>query len=575
MSEKKSLNVIENILTEAKAYTSIELIESAVEAGKDLKHFPVQPLYLVVKDLPLDKISQTLPLMTKDQRKVCHTIDLWSKDNLDLEHFPRWVVATAECEDDKVRLEFASSSEFALFLKGKFNIWTFDVEDPLYPDHDNYFLTEDNLLLVEFDDECVYVEHVKKLISDLYTEMGVENAYAHLFKYVSEGFLTLQEEEFHFKKNYMNDFGFVDYFESLEVDNSFPSFSHIDHFITSKKRITGELQNISKEQGLHKNALMAFEKGFESIYEQLNKVTDEKRFQYLHFNFVRLINAKATLDNSLKSGSVALTRTGNRTKERMILGYAYLMDFAIKGEIKEFAADDSIFNLFEFIDVYKVGNSLISLVQKEVKKNLRQFQFEGEDETFVGSFWEDFLDNTFNEQVRYSENGRSEKAKSVSDVETYLTWKKRAELFNQSAPFISQFKLAFNKLVEEGKLSDTFYINYKIEDIDFEAIILSSLANFLLGNYAKEDSAQKMGLTVDEFKSFCSLVLTSEGEIRLDSETEAQFDEFITNFGFSEIQDFKTYLLKVIQDQLSGYDVTTLTMDDFKHVGGPIILNVL
>ena len=36
------------------------------------------------------------------------------------------------------------SKAFILFLKARFNIWTFDIEDPQYPDHDYYFLTEDN-----------------------------------------------------------------------------------------------------------------------------------------------------------------------------------------------------------------------------------------------------------------------------------------------------------------------------------------------------------------------------------------------------------------------------------------------
>ena len=47
-----------------------------------------------------------------------------------------------------LQYEFTKSEEFALFLKARFNMWTFDVEDPLYPDHDNYFLTDDQMFLI-------------------------------------------------------------------------------------------------------------------------------------------------------------------------------------------------------------------------------------------------------------------------------------------------------------------------------------------------------------------------------------------------------------------------------------------
>ena len=42
-------------------------------------------------------------------------------------------------------------------------------------------MTEDNLLLVEYDDECDIVDEVKQLIKDLYTDLGVEKAYQYLF----------------------------------------------------------------------------------------------------------------------------------------------------------------------------------------------------------------------------------------------------------------------------------------------------------------------------------------------------------------------------------------------------------
>ena len=53
----------------------------------------------------------------------------------------------------KCIFHYYSSIQKILYLKGKMSFWTFDLEEPEYPDHDNYFLTECNQLLFEFDDD--------------------------------------------------------------------------------------------------------------------------------------------------------------------------------------------------------------------------------------------------------------------------------------------------------------------------------------------------------------------------------------------------------------------------------------
>ncbi|EQC43042.1 hypothetical protein M899_0370 [Bacteriovorax sp. BSW11_IV] len=571
---KKALNVIENILAESKAYTSIELIENALTTGQDLKHFPLQPLYLVMKGLPLDKVSTSLSLLSSEQRKVFCDIDLWQKDDIDLAHFPQWVVAHALSEDDEIRFEFAKSMEFGLFLKARFNVWTFDTEDPQYPDHDNYFLTEDNLLLFEFDDECTYVNEVRKLVRDLYTDYGVEKAYAHLLKFISEDYLVLQEEEYNFKKQFLIDYGFVDYYDALEVENAFPSYSHIEHYVKSKKSFTGEVDSVAKEQTLHSTSIVAFEKGMESLQSELNKVVSDKRFQFLHFNFVKLVNATTTLDNALKNGSVAMSKVGTKTRNKILLGFSYLQDFAKPNGLLSVSGEESLFDYFEFTDIYKIGNSLQSLVLKEIKKSLHRNNLENDNENFVGPFFSDFLDNTFGEQILFSKYGRNEKPVALTTYDSFDKWHHTAKLFCAMAPFISKFNEAFKILVNEGKLSDGFYLNYTVDSIDFEAVIISSFANHLLGTYEKT-SGQKMGLTIDEFKKFVNEVISKEGELMLTDKLGQTIVTFSKTYGLDTVEGFDLYLKDILKDHLEGYDYHELDQNEYRHVGGPIILNVL
>ena len=177
---------LQAMIQEANAYLSMAGIEACVERGVSLHNVPVQPLYMAMKALPAEQAVPYLARLSFDQRTLLLDLDLWEKDELSVGEFEYWVRTYALSDSDTVRCEFACGPEFGLYLKGRLNIWTFDQENPHYPTHDHYFLTEDSLLLFEYDEEFDLVEEVQRLIRDLYSTLGSEKAYVHLFKYVSE-----------------------------------------------------------------------------------------------------------------------------------------------------------------------------------------------------------------------------------------------------------------------------------------------------------------------------------------------------------------------------------------------------
>ena len=150
---------------------------------------------------------------------------------------------------------------------------------PQYPDHDRYFLTEDNQLLFEFDEDFDCTAEVKRIILDLYSqEGGVEKAYAILFKIVSENFLSMQEEEFRFKKERLRDIGFVDYYDALDLDAPFPNIEVLNNFIKKKAKVNAEISNFGKNQLLPKSSLVSFKEKIDPLEDELNdKIKDEKR----------------------------------------------------------------------------------------------------------------------------------------------------------------------------------------------------------------------------------------------------------------------------------------------------------
>lgn len=563
-------DLLSQLLYEAQAYKKFEDIEKLVEGGRDLSMIPIQPLYVSLQNTSNDQVAAILPKLSPEQRQALRDIDLWQKDTVDPEAVYYWLDVYSKCPDDAVILEFLKSEDFLLSMKNQFDIATFDAEDPQYPDDDNYFLTEDNQLIIEYKENFNQVSELKELIRRLYSDLGVENAYAFLFKMVVDSYHIMEEQNFEEKKNRLRDYGFVDYYDALEYQAPMQSEKQIQDFVKNKKGLTADLDSVSANQTLHASSLTAYQSGLDSLKEALNQVEGEKRQQYLHFSFIRLVNAKMTLDDALKNGSMAMSRVGNQTRQRLELGFDY-----VRSHVE---ADKKIFELFDFVDLFRVGNSLIELSKRRIKKALGQTPFE-EDEFnyFLGMYWNSFLDNSHEEVTKYKFDG-STGPLEIRDMHSYNLWNQAVETFSTAMPFVFTFFKTLQKLKTEGLLNDQFYLNYEVENIDFEAIMISSFINFVGGHY-HESAAGKMGVTVSELKNFYHQFFVKNGaEYLIKGEEDPVLRErtthFIQKFGLEQIPRFDRYLYQIMLEQLNGYEIDGMEEEEFKHIGGPILLNL-
>lgn len=572
--KNSAIDPITSLIAESNSYTHFDQIERLVENKYDLSVLPVQPVYLALKTLPIEKVAELLPRFSKEQREIFLDIDLWVKDEIDVKTFPFWVLAYAQVEDENVKKDFVTSEQFLLFLKSKFNVWTFDAEDPEYPDHDNYFLTDDALLLIEFEENFPYVAEVKDLIKHLYYEMGVENAYAFLFKMVSDSYIILQEEEYKKRCDRLRDFGFVNYIDALEVENPFIGLEFLEKFVREKKAFNVELDYNSRNQNIHNSALISFKDQFKTVIDELLKVEDQKRLEYLQFNFVRLINARLESTDALKRGSVAMSRSGAHTKCLIQLGFSYLHSQRGIDLTGDLSKNGGVFSKFDFGEIYKIGNSLVIFNKKKLKKALGSAHFDTDNkESFLGDFWSEFLDQSFDQPAKF-QRANSDKAELIADYETFELWEYKTKTLIDLLPFAAKFFDSFKVLKDEGRLQDSYYLNYTVDSINFETLLISSFANFFMGTYDQQNM-MKLGLTLDEFKKFTSLLITSDGKFILTPEIYSKIQLFAKSFGLDQVFDFNNYLQKIIVNSLEGYDFTELADEDFTHVGGPIILSII
>lgn len=564
-------DLLSQLLYEAQAYKKFEDIEKLVESGMDLSMIPIQPLYVSLQQTSSDQIAQILPKLSSEQRQALRDIDMWQKDEIDPNSAYHWIEVYSKVSDENVILEFIKSEDFLLSIKNQFIVQTFDVEDPMYPDGDNYFLTEDNQLLIEYPEDFTMVQELKEMIRRLYADIGVENAYAFLFKMVVDSYQIMEETAYEEKKERLRDFGFVDYFDALQYNAPFMKENQVDDFIKNKKGMTADLDAVSANQTLHASSLVPYQSGMDGLKSGLENVSDEKRQQFLHFNFVRLVNAKMTLEDALKHGSLAMSKVGNQTRQCLELGYEY-----VQAKLDS-SKKDKVFELFDFVDLYKVGHSLIELNKKKIKKAVADTPFEKDDFTyFLGMYWNSFLENSYEEVAKYKFDGSS-KPLEIRDMQSYNLWLEASDTFIKALPFIHTFFKSLEHLKSEGLLNDQFYLNYEVDNIDFEAIMISSFINFVGGHY-NESSAGKMGVTISEIKNFYHLFFTKKNEEYLiKGEEDPILREktllFIKKFGLEMIPRFDKYLYQIMLEQLNSYEIDNMEEEEFKHIGGPILLN--
>lgn len=558
-------DLLRSLFLESQSYESLDQVMTLIEEGKQLSAVPIVPLYVCTLNASTHELASILPLMSPEQRSVLCSLDLWHRDQVRTDTFERWIAAYASCESDEVRNEFEDSPQFSLFLKARLAIATFDEEDPQYPEHDHFFLTDDHLLLIEYDENFAFASELKFLLKDIYTHYGVEQAYAQLFKITVDSFSIAQEDEYQRKKEDLRDYGMIDYYEALELLSPLVSQSFVDHEIKKRKLcLTPDLEPLSLNECLAQSSLVPFTKEMQEISVELSKVQSVKRQNYLRFNFIRLINSTLVFHDVLSLGKVAMSRQGKETLSYLKLGLSYLQNN------QEVALHpEGFFALFDFIDLYRFGLTLCRDVQAQLKKALKAQQLE-EDQGFLGQRLNSFVDHSFLSPPEFGD--LYEKNKLVQSFELFEVWKQQTKDVVEFLPFIGAIFKAFCEIKSSGQLQDSFYMNYNVDDIDFESIILGQMINFILGHF-EGNHQKKLGITLKDFKQFFHkmgiLEMTYEQPT---PQLQEGVKNFIEHYGMINAGGSYDYLIGLFKDHLQGYDFQSMEDQEFKHVGGPVFL---
>jgi len=210
--------------------------------------------------------------------------------------------------------------------------------------------------------------------------------------------------------------------------------------------------------------------------------------------------------------------------------------------------------------LYRFGKTLIETEQSKINKRFSELELDETFDSFLGHWAETFIAQAFsNVEI---EDFNSAKI-NLETIEGYARFEELNEMINSLLPFAKAFQSRFNELKNQGNLNDNFYLNYTLDEIDFNALILSNLAQFTLG-LNLDGVSPKLALTISEYKDFAKLHDSKQ--------LREKISQFIIDYGLGGIPLIDNYLNHLVSDALEGVDISNISDEEFKHMGGPIIL---
>jgi hypothetical protein len=365
------------------------------------------PLIVDLASASTQDAVSLLSTLTSQERNALINLDVWEKDNFSPDSFNNWIVNFCNLPP-KLKLEFATSREFALYLKGVFNISTFDIENPDYPDHDDFFITDDNAFLFQFGPHYNYESEIKELLKTLYSEWGVARTYNYLLSIIGVSFYDYQEKLYSRKKEVLSEYGIADHFGALASLVSFKTPELLQTFVKNRKVLPFSISKQLKTQHTLPDL------PDQSFFKKLDEVTDPARKDYLKFSLNKLYNDYIIYHKLYRSSRILIFEKSKQIKNCVDLGYSYLA-----------TESTEIFKRFDFIDLYKIGKSLIGFAKKKIAKNWPM--------AFFGETITNFLqldDPTMLDGKRMP----------INSYDNYVHWSHDLDEFNKLLPFINKLQ---------------------------------------------------------------------------------------------------------------------------------------
>ncbi len=207
------------LIQRARGSKRLEALLDAPDAAARIAALPVQDLYFLIKEVGLADARDALALATPEQVQGFIDLDAWDRDRLDEQEVVPWLDALLDAGAEKFTHVWRNLDPelTALLLKRWTRIYQLaeeevpeDEEPPFLPTPDRFFM-----LKITAHDPAV-VKLVERIVDRLY-RVDAQQARHTIRAAASEPFAELEETSYRWRSGRMQDMGYADYHQALEV----------------------------------------------------------------------------------------------------------------------------------------------------------------------------------------------------------------------------------------------------------------------------------------------------------------------------------------------------------------------
>lgn len=501
-----------------------------------VQQLPELEVFLTVKEVGERDSLDLISLTTPEQFQYLLDLDFWKRDQLDPEKVLHWMELLLESGEKKV-IQFIQSAdpEFIALLLKKFLRVTFLEGEPVERMEQIPFFTLDQFYFVHFKGKRTQ-EIFEPFLQVLYREN--KEGYRRLMESLMvELESELEETGYRLRNGRLNDYGFPDLEEALEIYH----FIHPDSFILGKK--PREVWRQEKKETKSSTFYLTHQEEGPFLSSLLSRIEDPYEQDRWKQEITALCNKAIVAEAIDLSNIIGMERVVKKVYHTLNLGLHYLSK---TDEIKAF----EILRSLPLQKLFQYGVSTTVLLRRKAEFIFKGLWFSGNRENFV------FLDPPYFEifegllkrRPALYRNGDFEDFKTIQDLEEAENFLK---LIEAVVNFIGEVLKVFPHHLKNMDWSR--YHPGKWEEVTLSTILLTSLANQILrGNFQFEaiEQAQiknflnriferdiqgkgvvKMEVRDGLRKWFRSIVSDSDREQQLGAFCDFCFDLFEEEFG--------------------------------------------
>jgi hypothetical protein len=187
-----------------------------------------QDIFILIRTLGLADSLDLLPLTSEEQRCGFIDLDCWRKDSFHMPRFMEWLAAFIHCgPEETVRMaRSVDANVLSLFLKECIQVYVLDPEEarPDLP----LFLTPDDRFGIEIAGEAETAPMARLLLDALF-RFDPSLGYDLVDRVYWETRVLLEEEAYQDKRRRLEEIGFVDYYDALDIYTEDHTKSHLKY----------------------------------------------------------------------------------------------------------------------------------------------------------------------------------------------------------------------------------------------------------------------------------------------------------------------------------------------------------